>query len=60
MLNLEQIPNDKGLVKLKEPRGKRKDRYTSVSYSNWIIGDIEKEDFKKAGKDFNWLDYCMY
>jgi len=47
MINLEQIPNDKGLVKLKEPRGKRKDRFTSVSYCNYIINEIEKEDFKK-------------
>lgn len=60
MLNLEQIPNDKGLVKLKEPRGKRKDRYTSVSYSNYIIGEIERDTFKKARKDFNWMDYCLY
>ncbi|MFA7689399.1 MAG: hypothetical protein WCX96_04870 [Bacilli bacterium] len=60
MLNLEQIPNDKGLVKLKEPRGKRKDRYSSVSYANWVISEIEKENFKKVGKDFSWLDYCLY
>ena len=60
MLNLEQIPNDKGLVKLKEPRGKRKDRFTSISYGNWIATEIERVDFKKSEKEFSWLDFCLY
>jgi hypothetical protein len=60
MLNLEQVQNDKGLVKLKEPSGKRKDRYSSISYGNFIIGEIEREDFKKNYNNFDWLDYCLY
>jgi hypothetical protein len=42
MINLEGERNDSGLVKLKEPSGKRKDRYSSVSYGNYIASEIER------------------
>jgi len=44
MINLEGETNpDTGLVKLKEPRSKRKDKYSSVSYGNHIASEIERQ-----------------
>lgn len=42
MVLLERIPHDK-FVKLKEKRGKRKDRYSSLAYGNHIISMLEKK-----------------
>lgn len=42
MVLLERIEHPK-YVKLKEQSGKRKDRYTSVSYGNYFISTLEKE-----------------
>lgn len=41
MINLEgETVNN--LIKLKEPSGKRKDRYSSVSYGNYIASELER------------------
>ena len=43
MINLEAEITDVGLVKLKEPRSGRKDRYSSILYGNFIADVLEKE-----------------
>lgn len=43
MINLEAEYNDSGLVKLKEPSGKRKDRYSSASYGNYVANLLERK-----------------
>ena len=59
MINLEaDINPDTGLIKLKEPRTGRKDRWSSVSYGNYFANILEKEllvsktetDWSKAPK----------
>lgn len=49
-INLSNEGKD-GKVKLVEPAGKRKDRYSSVSYGNYIASELEKEHFHKRSKD---------
>ncbi|MMZ71731.1 hypothetical protein D1872_352850 [compost metagenome] len=46
MINLEGERTDSGLVKVKEPSGKRKDRYSSVSYGNYIASELERKLLK--------------
>ncbi|MCA1021636.1 hypothetical protein [Halobacillus litoralis] len=48
MINLEGERTDSGLVKLKEPRSKRKDRYSSVSYGNFIASQLERDLLKET------------
>lgn len=43
MINLEAEFNDNGQVKLKEPNSKRKDRYSSVSYGNYVASILERK-----------------
>ncbi len=43
MINLEAEFNDLGQVKLKEPNSKRKDRYSSASYGNYIASLLERD-----------------
>lgn len=42
MINLEGERNDSGLIKLKEPKSKRKDRYSSITYGNYIANELER------------------
>lgn len=51
MINLEGEITESNLVRLKEPRSKRKDRYSSVSYGNMVAGILERELLK--GNEFN-------
>lgn len=48
-----------GNIKLQEPSGKRKDRYTSVSYGNYFISLLEK-DLLKQKDDFDWAAYALW
>jgi hypothetical protein len=48
MMNLEGEITDSGLVKLKEQGSGRKDRYSSLSYLNYIATDIERKAKKKV------------
>ncbi|MGG4434595.1 terminase family protein [Priestia megaterium] len=57
MINLEKIPTDNGVVKLKEPRSKRKDRYSSASYGNYVASILEREMMKE---DTNVDDYLFF
>lgn len=43
MINLEAERNESGLLRLKEPKNKRKDRYSSVSYGNSVADMLERE-----------------
>ena len=43
LINLEKVPTENGLIKLKEPSGKRKDRYSSVTYAVYIAKQLENE-----------------
>jgi hypothetical protein len=58
MINLEAEYNDNGQVKLKEPRSKRKDRYSSVAYGNYIASLLERELMKKD--EFDEDDELVY
>ena len=51
MINLEAEINDSGLIKLKEPKTKRKDRYSSVTYGNYIATELERFMFKAENND---------
>ncbi|MGG2091252.1 terminase family protein [Bacillus sp. S13(2024)] len=43
MINLEAEYNDNRQVKLKEPKSKRKDRYSSASYGNYVASLLERK-----------------
>ncbi|GLO66144.1 terminase large subunit domain-containing protein [Oceanobacillus kimchii] len=43
MVNLEGERTESGFIKLKEPNSKRKDRYSSTSYGNYVAGLLERE-----------------
>jgi len=48
-VSLERIPHDR-YVKLKEPNGGRKDRYSSIGYGNFFISTLEREKIKKDAR----------
>lgn len=43
LINLEAEYNDNGQVKLKEPNSKRKDRYSSTAYGNYVATILERK-----------------
>jgi hypothetical protein len=58
MINLEGERTESGLIKLKEPRSKRKDRYSSVTYGNFIASELERALFKEDNHDdYNFFIY---
>lgn len=57
MINLENKSDD-GIVKLKEPSTKRKDRYSSVSYGNYIASELERQYLKGMNDDLS--DYMFF
>lgn len=50
-----------GKIRVKEQNGKRKDRYSSVSYANYIASVIERERLKKDRLDDknNYIPSCV-
>lgn len=58
MVLLERIEHPK-YVKLKEQSGKRKDRYTSVSYGNHFISILER-DLNRVGQSYDEDDDLVY
>lgn len=57
MINLSN-EGENGIIKLKEPRSMRKDRFSSLVYGNYIAQELEKETFinkKKKSKDLKKL-----
>lgn len=54
MINLEGERNENtGLIKLKEPKSKRKDRYSSVTYGNYIANELERDLMKVDEIDYD-------
>jgi len=51
MINLEGEITDNGLVRLREPKTKRKDRYSSVTYGNYIATELERSLFRETNND---------
>jgi len=43
MINLEGEELQSGLIRIKEPRSKRKDRYSSITYGNYIASLLERD-----------------
>ncbi|WP_317818706.1 AAA family ATPase [Clostridium tetani] len=43
MINLEGEELPSGLIRVKEPRSKRKDRYSSITYGNYIASILERD-----------------
>src|SRR5258706_769430 len=49
-----------GYIKLKEPDGARKDRYTCVSYANYFVGFLDNDLLKETGNtDEEFLNSIM-
>ncbi len=61
MVNLEaDINHDTGLVKLKEPKTGRKDRWSSVSYGNYFASLLEKDLLRdKKTIDLSQIKPCV-
>lgn len=60
MINLEGERTDNNIIKIKEPRTKRKDRYSSVSYGNLIASELERELMKNTSDDVNIDGYLLF
>ena len=43
MVALERVPTSTGLIKLKEPSGKRKDRFSAFLYANAFADKLEQK-----------------
>ena len=48
-----------GGLQIKETSGSRKDRYSSMSYANYFISQLEL-DLLKESKKFDWSNYILY
>lgn len=60
MINLEGERNSaNGQIKLTEPRSGRKDRYSSVSYGNYVANILERQLNEKS-KEANYDDYMFF
>ncbi len=57
MMNLEHERTDSGLTKLKEQSSHRKDRYSSLSYGNYIASQLERDLLKE---DTSADDYMFF
>jgi len=57
MVNLENEGKEE-IVKLKEPKSGRKDRYTSVAYGNYFANELERSFLRKT-VDFDWSNYSL-
>jgi len=57
-ISLEMVPQNTGLIKLDEPAGGRKDRYTACSYLNYFISlmDVELLRDRKISSDADFLN----
>lgn len=59
MINLEGERNsDTGLIKLKEQRSGRKDRFSSVMYGNYIANQLERDMLRGQQEDMS--DYMFF
>jgi hypothetical protein len=55
MVNLSyEIMENSKLIRLKEPKGGRKDRYTSLSYGNYFIHLMEKDLYEEDDDNYDF------
>lgn len=54
MVNLENEGKD-GIIKLREKSGMRKDRFSSLSYANYIANSLERELLLEEKSDFDFV-----
>ena len=59
MLALENVGKD-GKIKLKEPSGGRKDRYSSLGYGVYVSKLLEREKLRKEENDTDWNNAPMF
>ncbi|MGG0308437.1 terminase large subunit [Priestia megaterium] len=59
MINLEGERTDSGLIRLKEPKSKRKDRYSSATYGNYVANLLERSLYKEDASADDYL-FFMY
>jgi hypothetical protein len=52
-INLDLILNN-GLIKLVEKSGSYKDRYSCISYLNWVVSHLDKELLKETEESDDW------
>jgi hypothetical protein len=57
MVNLEGERTEGGLIKLREPSTKRKDRYSSLTYGNYIASELEREYLQQTTKEEDITNY---
>jgi len=58
MVNLEyELKNN--LIRVHEVKGRRKDKYSAISYGNIIANELERETFRKDD-EFNWSDFAIW
>lgn len=53
MINLERVETDNNLIKLKEPSNRRKDRFSSLLYANYVAKILESNLKVKKTNDIN-------
>lgn len=53
-ISLEMEVLGQGMVKLQEPPGARKDRFTSCSYLNWYVSFMDQELLKDTDDTSDW------
>ena len=58
MINLQHQDND-GLIKVFEKSGRRKDRYSSLSYNYYVACQLERK-IKKEGEDEFGVDKAPF
>ena len=54
-INLDMALSN-GFIKLTEKPGTHKDRYTSVSYANWVISFFDKDLLKEESESDDWTE----
>ena len=58
MVNLEyELVNN--LIKIKETRNRRKDRYSAASYSNYFASELERDLLRKK-TEFDWGSFAIW
>ena len=58
MVNLEyELVNN--MIRVKEARSRRKDRYSSVSYGNHFASELER-DLLRRKKEFDWGSFAIW
>ena len=55
MINLDYTVND-GKIKVQEASGMRKDRYSSISYANYIANELER-DMKNLEEEYGFATF---